>query len=67
MARSYILSPAYDAKELADHFISDLSDNILYGWADEGKKAVVMGGENVYVPAYRMFKYLKSHDSEMIH
>lgn len=50
--RSYILSPEYDVKELADHFISDLSDNILYGWTDGGKKAVVMGGENVYVPAY---------------
>lgn len=52
VARSYILSPEYDVQELADHFISDLSDNILYGWTDGGKKAVVIGGENVYVPAY---------------
>lgn len=52
VARSYILSPEYDAQELANHFISDMSDNILYGWTDEGRKAVVMGGENVYVPAY---------------
>lgn len=52
VARSYILSPEYDAQELAGDFISDLSDNILYGWTDGGKKAVVIGGENVYVPAY---------------
>lgn len=52
VARSYILSPEYDAQELAGDFISDLSDNILYGWTDEGRKAVVIGGENLYVPAY---------------
>ena len=50
--RSYILSPEYDVRELAGDFISDMSDNILYGWTDEGRKAVVMGGENVHVPAY---------------
>lgn len=52
VARSYILSPEYDAQELAGDFISDLSDNILYGWTYEGRKAVVIGGENLYVPAY---------------
>lgn len=52
VARSYILSSEYDAQELAGDFISDLSDNILYGWTDEGRKAVVIGGENLYVPAY---------------
>lgn len=52
VARSYILSPKYDAKEHASQFISDESDNILYGWTNEGEKAVVLSGGNLYVPGY---------------
>lgn len=51
-ARSYILSPKYDAQELASKFISDESDNILYGWVNDGEKAVVLSGGNLYVPGY---------------
>lgn len=51
-ARSYILSPKYDAQELALNFISDESDNILYGWVNKGEKAVVLSGGNLYVPGY---------------